>query len=81
MDVMATMRLLEALGLCRHEDPDLWFAGPGDHASRAKAVGVCLVCPVRNECLELALAFPGPGIWGGLSEAERKRLARRRVNA
>ncbi len=42
--------------------------------SRAKAI--CLACPVRRPCLDYALAIREPhGIWGGLSEAERRALA------
>jgi WhiB family redox-sensing transcriptional regulator len=38
---------------------------------RAKAI--CAACPVREPCLEYALRIREPhGIWGGLSEAERK---------
>lgn len=40
---------------------------------RAKAI--CSVCPVRQECLEYALAIREQhGIWGGLNEVERKQL-------
>jgi WhiB family redox-sensing transcriptional regulator len=39
---------------------------------------VCLSCEVRSECLEYALAHDERfGIWGGLSERERRRLKRR----
>jgi WhiB family redox-sensing transcriptional regulator len=39
---------------------------------------VCLSCEVRQECLEYALAHDERfGIWGGLSERERRRLKRR----
>ena len=40
---------------------------------RAKAI--CATCPVREPCLEYALRIREPhGIWGGLSEAERRPL-------
>jgi WhiB family redox-sensing transcriptional regulator len=40
-----------------------------------KAKEICFVCPVRRECLEFALRVREPhGIWGGLTEAERRRL-------
>lgn len=39
--------------------------------SEAKAI--CSSCPVRQECLDYALSIKEPhGIWGGLSEVERK---------
>lgn len=42
--------------------------------SRAKAI--CSWCSVRRRCLEFALqAREAHGIWGGLTEAERRRLA------
>lgn len=45
---------------------------------RAKAI--CALCPVREPCLAYALRIREPhGIWGGLTEAERRNmLARRR---
>lgn len=44
---------------------------------REEAKAICATCPVREECLEYALAFPEPlGIWGGMDEEERRRLRR-----
>jgi WhiB family redox-sensing transcriptional regulator len=41
----------------------------------AKAKQICLACPVQRDCLEFALRVREPhGIWGGLTEAERRRL-------
>lgn len=41
--------------------------------SRAKAI--CNVCPVQLECRDYALAIREPyGIWGGLTEADRREL-------
>ena len=46
--------------------------------STREAKRVCLSCDVRSECLEYALAHDERfGIWGGLSERERRRLKRR----
>jgi WhiB family redox-sensing transcriptional regulator len=40
---------------------------------RAKAI--CATCAVKQPCLEYALRIREPhGIWGGLSESERKRM-------
>jgi WhiB family redox-sensing transcriptional regulator len=67
---------------CRDEDPDLFFpigsTGPAlSQLARAKAV--CLGCPVRVECLEWALETgQDAGVWGGLSEDERRALRRAR---
>lgn len=68
---------IDLLGACvGDDDPDAWFAGPGERARREYAVRKCMSCPVRNECLELALSRQFPGIWAGTSEKERKRLQR-----
>jgi WhiB family redox-sensing transcriptional regulator len=41
----------------------------------AKAKRICIACPVQRDCLEFALRVREPhGIWGGLTEAERRRL-------
>ena len=64
-------------GPCRDEHPELFFL-PGDNAIAA-AKNVCRRCPVRGECLNWALRNPEAGIWGGLTEEERKPLMRGRV--
>jgi WhiB family redox-sensing transcriptional regulator len=49
------------------------------HAEAARAKAVCKTCPVREDCLEEAIANGEAfGIWGGLDTQERKREARRR---
>jgi hypothetical protein len=51
---------------------------PEKGGSTREAKRVCLSCDVRSECLEYALAHDERfGIWGGLSERERRRLKRR----
>lgn len=44
----------------------------------AKAKDVCAACPVRQACLEYALTWGEQGVWGGMTEDERKSLSRRR---
>ena len=64
--------------LCAETDPEAFFAEKGGSTREAKRV--CVGCDVRAECLEYALANDERfGIWGGLSERERRRirLARR----
>jgi WhiB family redox-sensing transcriptional regulator len=40
---------------------------------------ICATCPVKLPCLEYALASGiDHGVWGGASERERRRIARRR---
>jgi len=65
---------------CRDLDVALFFPEPGGDSTPAKAV--CARCPVRDECLDFALASrQDDGIWGGLDETERRRLRRRRQEA
>ena len=48
-----------------------------DRERRAKAI--CATCAVKQPCLDYALRIREPhGIWGGLSEAERKRILEKR---
>jgi len=63
---------------CMGVDPDLFFPERG--ASTREAKEVCRGCVVREDCLEYALANGEKfGIWGGLSERERRRIRRRRA--
>jgi WhiB family redox-sensing transcriptional regulator len=65
---------------CLGVDPDLFFPERG--ASTREAKSVCGSCEVRLECLEYALVNGEKfGIWGGLSERERRRLRRQRALA
>ena len=65
---------------CLGVDPDLFFPERG--ASTREAKQVCQGCVVREECLEYALANGEKfGIWGGLSERERRRIRRARALA
>ena len=64
-------------GACRGADPNLFFPARGESVKEAKAV--CARCPVRAECLEYALTNQEKfGVWGGLSERERRQLRRQR---
>ena len=62
---------------CRGLDPDIFYPPSDDDAWEAKAV--CDTCPVRQPCLEHALALrESEGVWGGATERERRRLLRQR---
>lgn len=62
---------------CRGVDPDLFFPERG--ASVREAKEVCRGCVVREDCLEFALTNGEKhGIWGGMSERERRRMRRQR---
>jgi WhiB family redox-sensing transcriptional regulator len=59
--------------LCAETDPEAFFPEKGGSTREAKRV--CGGCTVRAECLEAALANDERfGIWGGLSERERRRI-------
>jgi len=61
--------------LCAQTDPESFFPEKGGSTREAKKV--CRGCEVRAECLEYALEHDERfGIWGGLSERERRRLKR-----
>ena len=65
---------------CLGVDPDLFFLERGASTKEAKAV--CQGCEVRDDCLEYALVNGEKfGIWGGLSERERRRIRRQRALA
>ena len=64
--------------LCAQTDPEAFFPEKGGSTREAKKV--CRGCEVRAECLEYALENDERfGIWGGLSERERRRLKRAAV--
>lgn len=67
-----------AQAACRATDPDTLFV-QGAAQNRVKAI--CLGCPVRTECLADALDNRVEfGVWGGMTERERRALLRRRPN-
>jgi WhiB family transcriptional regulator, redox-sensing transcriptional regulator len=64
--------------LCAQTDPEAFFPEKGGSTREAKRI--CSGCEVRAECLEYALAHDERfGIWGGLSERERRRLRREAI--
>jgi WhiB family redox-sensing transcriptional regulator len=59
--------------LCSQTDPEAFFPEKGGSTRDAKRI--CGQCNVKSECLEYALKNDERfGIWGGLSERERRRL-------
>ncbi len=59
--------------LCAQTDPEAFFPEKGGSTREAKRI--CVGCEVKGECLEYALGQDERfGIWGGLSERERRRL-------
>jgi WhiB family redox-sensing transcriptional regulator len=78
----------QPLGSCRAVDSEVFFPPSTfeskqdrvERESRAKAI--CDGCQVRVECLEWSIATQEPyGVWGGLTESERRRLISSRAQA
>ena len=64
---------------CQHAHPDTFYPNTGEPTAPAKRI--CATCPVADECLQWALDNDERhGVWGGLSEQERRRLKRGRGN-
>ena len=64
-------------GLCSPATAHLFYVERGAGTKPAKRI--CARCPVREECLEYALTTAEKGgIWGGLSERERRRIRKSR---
>lgn len=67
------------LAACSGEDPDDWFPEARDQITAARAKAICDVCPVSGDCLEYAIRTRQKhGIWGGLTDKERRREVRQR---
>ena len=64
--------------LCAQTDPEAFFPEKGGSTRDAKRI--CTSCEVKGQCLDYALSNDERfGIWGGLSERERRRLRRART--
>jgi WhiB family redox-sensing transcriptional regulator len=86
--VEAVDRSWQLKGLCRGNHSYLFF--PPSSVERkeererreAKAKAICSACPVKIDCLEFALEIREPyGIWGGLTETERRQMLVRRATS
>lgn len=66
-------------------DPEIWFSTEDESrderiAREARAKQICEMCPVLAACREFALTTREPyGVWGGLTEGERRRVIERRA--
>jgi WhiB family transcriptional regulator, redox-sensing transcriptional regulator len=75
IDPATADELWQERALCAQTDPEAFFPEKGGSTREAKRI--CMGCEVRDACLEYALAHDERfGIWGGLSERERRRLKR-----
>ena len=78
---LVEQRTWQLRAACRGPESVMFF--PPTYAERrderdareSRAKGICAMCPVRRECLEYALRIGEQhGIWGGLTESERRAL-------
>jgi WhiB family redox-sensing transcriptional regulator len=66
-------------GLCRGSDPLVFYPPSEDDSLAEEAKMICSMCAVRQPCLEFALTTREKhGVWGGLTERERRRVLRQR---
>lgn len=69
----------QADALCAQTDLEAFFPEKGGSTSIAKRA--CMACEVRVECLDYALENDERfGIWGGMSERERRKLQKGRAS-
>lgn len=71
----------QARAACRGPHASVFFPPPQferkeeKHTRERRAKEICATCPVRKPCLDYAVKIREPhGIWGGLNEAERRKL-------
>ncbi|OBK49399.1 hypothetical protein A5656_28350 [Mycobacterium gordonae] len=70
------------LAACRHAPLEIFFPRKTGVANAAEAKAVCRTCHVSDECLRYAMDHgERHGVWGGLSEKERKKLRRAKRGA
>jgi WhiB family transcriptional regulator, redox-sensing transcriptional regulator len=66
-------------GACKGLEPEIFYPDPDDDTEAEVAKEVCSRCFVQTACLEFALAArEKEGVWGGLTERERRRITRQR---
>ena len=64
---------------CRHVPTELFYPEQGRVSRSQKARTICMSCPVRKPCLDYAITeHERFGIWGGMTQKERRAEARRR---
>ena len=65
---------------CAEVGGDFWFPEQSQSLENNHVVArkICASCTHKTECLEWGLAYEDFGIWGGLSENERRNIRRMR---
>lgn len=61
---------------CKGVDPELFFPASASRDAAAPALRVCASCPVWRSCRAYAVAEDLDGVWGGTTDADRRRLRR-----
>lgn len=68
------------LARCREHDPEVFFVRGA--AQSRRAIKICANCDVRDECLQYSIENDVEfGIWGGMTERQRRRLTRAQATA
>jgi WhiB family redox-sensing transcriptional regulator len=63
---------------CLAADPEAFFPASSSAEAAEEAKKWCRICPVWQPCRDEALATAAEGVWGGLSERERRAILRKR---
>ncbi|HSW65563.1 MAG TPA: WhiB family transcriptional regulator [Bacillota bacterium] len=75
-DLLGNQGEWQERALCAQTDPEIFFPEKG--GSPREAQGVCNSCEVKADCLDYALGNNERfGVWGGLTDSQRKKLRRR----
>jgi WhiB family redox-sensing transcriptional regulator len=75
-DMSGTAQNWRATGLCKGSDALVFYPPSEDDSLAEEAKTICSMCAVRQPCLEFALTTREKhGVWGGLTERERRRSA------
>ncbi len=79
MSIRTTTLHWRQLARCLGADPALFYPAGDDDSLADEAKAICALCPVREPCREHTIvAREKLGVWGGLTERERRRVMRQR---
>lgn len=66
-------------GACVGAPTEVFFPLESDERTILRAKALCATCPIIDQCADHALTHREPyGVWGGLSEKDRRRILRQR---